>query len=273
MTHRRFILGIALALALIATACGGGGGGEGGGKEGSKEAGLTILEATFAQEVSEDMEPINPTTSFTPEQTVNLLLTIKGRPKEGEVLARFYVRDQEIASASVDLAEANEGVIFSIGENTRVHFTLTPTEPFPVSPNYRAEVFLNGSPAGTYTFAVVPPPEAIPSRLIEATLAKGVKETPETYEPVEPTTTFAPDEAVYVVGVADLGKYSRLEVNWYVGGQLVEDATRSLTAQEDIPEAGFYFVFQPEEGWPAGEHQVVLLLNDEEVQRLTFTVK
>ncbi len=275
MTHRRFVLWMALILALVATACGGGGEGgtEGGGEGGGKEAGLTILEATFAQDVSEDMEPINPTTSFTPEQTVNLLLTIKGRPKEGEVLARFYVRDQEIASATVDLAEANEGVIFSIGENTRVYFTLTPTEPLPVSPNYRAEVFLNGSPAGTYTFAVVPPPEAIPSRLIEVTLAKGVKETPETYEPVEPTTTFAPDDAVYVVGVADMGKYSRLEVNWYVGGQLVEDATRSLTAQEDLPEAGFYFVFQPEAGWPAGEHQVVLLLNDEEVQRLTFTVR
>ncbi len=64
------------------------------------------------------------------------------------------------------------------------------------------------------SFAVVPPPDAMPSRLIEATLAKGVEETPETYEPMEPTTTFSPDDAVYVVGVADLGKYSRLEVNW-----------------------------------------------------------
>ncbi len=273
MIRKSISLWLVVMLVFVVAACGGGSEGGGGEQSGGEEAGPAILEATFAQDVSDEMEPINPTTTFTPEQTVNLLLTIKGRPKEGEVVARFYLRDQEIASASVDLAEANEGVIFSIGENTRVHFTLTPTEPFPVSREYRAEVFLNGSPAGTYTFEVVPPPDAIPSRLIEVTLAKGVEETPDAYQPVEPTSTFAPNDAVYIVGVADLGKYSRLEVNWYVNGQLMDEATRSLTAQEDLQGVSFYFVLQSEEGLPAGEHYAVLLINDEEVQRVNFTVK
>ncbi len=270
MRHRWMLLWLALAMALVVTACGGGGENEGA----QEKAGLTILDATFAEDVGEEMEPINPTTSFTPEQTVNLLLTIEGRPREGEVTARFYVRDQEIASATVDLADVNEGVIFSIGENTRVHFTLKPKEPLPVSPNYRAEVFVNGSPAGAYTFAVAPPPEAIPSRVIEATLAKGMEETPNAYVPVEPTTTFSTsDTAVYLVGVVDLGLYSRLEVNWYLNGQLAEDATRSLTAQEDLEAVSVYFTLEKQDGLPAGDHEVVLLINDEEVQRLSFTVQ
>ncbi len=277
MKRRLALLWLALVVALTVVACGGGGnGGEGnGGGEGAQaEAGLTILDATFAEGVSEELDPINPTTSFTPEQTVNLLLTIKGRPKEGEVVARFYVRDQEIASASVNLADVNEGVIFSVGENTRVHFTLKPTEPFPVSPNYRAEIFVDGSPAGTYTFSVVPPADAIASRVIEATLAKGVEETPEAYVPVEPTTTFSTsDTAVYLVGVADLGTYSRIEVNWYLNGELAEDATRSLTVQENLQAVSFYFTLEMPEGLPAGNHEAVLLINDGEVQRLSFTVQ
>jgi len=88
-------------------------------------AGLEILEATFAHDVDEDGNPVDPATEFAPDDTVYLSLTVKGRPKKGVVSAQFSLHDEMIAEAEVDLAEVNEGVIFSIGEDTYVNFWRT----------------------------------------------------------------------------------------------------------------------------------------------------
>ena len=53
-------------------------------------SGIEILEATFAHDLGEEMQPIDPGFEFTPDDTVNLSLKIKGRPKEGVVTARFF---------------------------------------------------------------------------------------------------------------------------------------------------------------------------------------
>jgi hypothetical protein len=212
---------------------------------------------------------VNPGTDFARDETVYLSLKIKGRPKEGLVLARFYWRDTSIAEASVDLADVNSGLLFSVGEDTFAGYTLTHQDPFPVSDKYRADVFYNDQPLGTYAFRVVPPPEAIPSQVKQVTLAKGADEN---YNPVEPATTFAADETVYLVGRGDLGLDTWIQADWYVSGQLDEAGTRSITLQENAPDVGFSFSFLPEGGWPAGEHLVVLTMNDQEVGRYSFTI-
>jgi hypothetical protein len=232
------------------------------------EAGIEILEATFAHGLTENMEPVDPGADFTPDETVYLSLRIKGRPKEGIVSARFYWHDSSIAEASVDLADANSGLIFSIGEDTYAGYTLTHEEPFLLSDQYRAEVFYNDQPLGTHSFRVVPLPEAIPSQINQATLALGADEN---YNPIEPTTSFAYDQEVYLVGEGDLGLDTWLQADWYVNGQLDEAGTRSLTLEESISGAVFTFSFLPEGGWPAGEHFVVLTMNDQEVGRYSFT--
>jgi hypothetical protein len=103
----------------------------------------------------------------------------------------------------------------------------------------------------------------------QAGLAKGVDAD---YNPVEPATVFAPDEAVFLVGRGDLGVGTWLQAEWTVGGELDEAGTRSLTAEENLEDVPFSFSFLPEGGWPAGEHTVVLIMNDQEVGRYTFTV-
>jgi hypothetical protein len=236
---------------------------------GPPTAGIEILEATFAHGLGDNMEPVNPGTDFARDETVYLSLKIKGRPKEGTVLARFYWGDTFIAEAPVDLADANSGLIFSIGEDTFAGYTLTHQDPFPVSDKYRADVFYNDQPLGTYAFRVVPPPEAIPSQVKQVTLARGADDN---YNPVDPTTTFAVDEEVYAVGRGDLGLDTWIRADWYVSGQLDEAGTRSITLQENASDVGFSFSFLPEGGWPAGEHWVVLTMNDQEVGRYSFTV-
>jgi hypothetical protein len=214
------------------------------------QAGIELKAATFAHGLTDDMQPVDAGSDFAPEETVYLSLQIKGRPEEGMVTARFYWHDSSIAEAGVDLADVNSGLLFS-------------------SDQYRAEVFYNDQPLGTYPFRVVPPAEAIPSQVTQVTLALGADEN---YDPVDPTTTFAPDQAVYLVGAGDLGLATWIQADWYVNDQLDEAGTRSITLDQNIPGAGFSFSFLPEGGWPAGEHFVVLTMNDQEVGRYSFTI-
>jgi hypothetical protein len=232
-------------------------------------AGIEIKEATFAHGLTEDMQPVNPGADFVPDETVYLSLRIKGRPKEGVVTSRFYWHDSLIAEAGVDLADVNSGLLFSVGEDTYAGYTLTHEDPFPMSDQYRAEVFYGDQPLGTYPFRVVAPAEAIPSQVKQVTLALGADEN---YQPVDPTTSFAPDQEVYLVGAGDLGLSTWLQADWYVNGALDEAGTRSLTLDQNITDAGFTFTYLPEGGWPAGEHFVVLTMNDQEVGRYTFTI-
>jgi hypothetical protein len=232
------------------------------------EAGIEILEATFAHGLSEEMQPVDPGADFGPDETVYLSLRIKGRPETGVVTARFYWDDAPIAEAGVDLSDLNSGLIFSIGEDTYVGYTLTHEDPFPLSDHYRAEVFYDGEPLGNYAFSVVPPPEAIASQVEEVTLALGVDDS---YNPVEAATTFALDETVYLVGRGDLGLATWLQADWFVSGALDDAGTRSLTLEENTPDTGFAFSFLPEGGWPPGDHFVVLTMNDQEVGRYAFT--
>jgi hypothetical protein len=233
------------------------------------EAGIEILEATFAHGLSEQMEPVNPGGEFSPSDPIYLALTIKGRPEEGIVSANFYWGDMFIAEASTDLADVNSGLIFSFGKDTYAGFTLTHEEPLPLGDSYHVEVFYNDQTLGDYPFRVGPPPEAIPSQVTAVTLALGADEN---YDPIDPTTTFAQDQEVHLVGEGDLGEATWLQADWYVDGELDEAGTRSLSLEENIPGAGFVFSYLPEGGWPAGEHFVVLVMNDQEMGRYVFTV-
>ena len=233
------------------------------------EAGIEVLEATFAHGLSEQMEPVDPGDTFAPDETVYLSVKIKGRPEAGLVAAHFFFGDMPLAEATVDLADVNSGLLFSIGENTYAGYTLTHAEPFPLSDNYRAELFYNDEPLGSAAFRVVPPAEAIPSQITQAVLARGVDES---YNPVEPATEFAYDEVVYLAGRGDLGLSTWLQAEWYVGGRLDDAGTRSLTAQENLQDVPFSFSYLPEGGWPPGEHYVVLIMDDREVGRYPFTI-
>ena len=231
-------------------------------------SGVEILEATFAHGLSEEMQPIDPGSEFTPDETVNLSLKLKGRPKEGVITARFFWYDAPISEASVDLADANSGVLFSFGEDTYVGYSLTPELPFPLSDQYSALVFFDDELEDAYAFRIVAPADAIPSTVGSVTLARGATEN---YDPIAPTTEFSTTEEVFLVGEGDLGISTWLQADPYINGEPYEEGTRSLTLEENIPGAGFVFSFLPEGGWPEGEHFVVLTMNDKEVGRYAFT--
>ncbi len=166
---------------------------------------LEILEATFAHGLDDNMGPVDPGNQFQPDETVYLSIKLKGKPKEGVVSARFMYGDQEIAEASVDLAEAwkEEGLIFAIGGNTQVGFTLSHDQPFPPGDEYVAKVYLNGKPVDTYAFEVVGENASAPAEtegttsleILEATFAHGLDDN---MGPVDPGNQFQPDETIYL---------------------------------------------------------------------------
>ena len=233
-------------------------------------AGVDIRDAVLAHDVDDDHKPVDPDTEFVPDEKIWLSLVLKGRPKKGIVAVQFYLHDEIVAEAEADLADVNSSVIFSIGEDTYVNFWLVGDDTLPISQAYRADVFYDGDLVDSYTFSVVPPVDAIPSVIREATLARGVDDD---YNPIEPATTFAPDEKVYLVARGDLGMYSWVQAEWYVDGELDGEGTRQIVSSEDSADTGFFFSYLPEGGWPEGEHQVLLTMNDEEVERYDFTIK
>ncbi len=235
-------------------------------------SGLTIKDVVFTHGLNEDMTPADTAESFTPEQEIYMSVKLDGNPKKGVISSRFFYNDQEIAEARVDLAQARDeqGVIFVIGGDTYVGFTLSHEAPFPVSANYRAALALDGEPAGEYSFRIAPPADAIPSRLLSATLATDVKA--ETYEPYKPTDAFPADQQVFLAGRVDLGNLSTLSAQWIIDGEVDEQGARTITANENIQDTPFYFSYLPEKGWPEGKHKVVLSIDDEPVGEYEFTI-
>ena len=226
----------------------------------------------FTHALDEDMTPTDVADSYTPEQEIYISVQLDGNPKEGIISSTFFYGDQEIADAQVDLAKARDeqGVIFVIGGDTYVGFTLSHDSPFPPSTHYRADIALDGELAGEYSFQVVPPEDAIPSKLLSATLSEDVNA--DTYEPYHPTDTFPADKPVFLAGRVDLGRGSTLGAEWYIDGALDDTATRILTSSEDSPDVPFYFTYLPENNWPEGKHKIILLLNDEPVGEYEFTI-
>lgn len=117
--------------------------------------GITVKDVVFSKSLGEYMEPAEPTESFLPLEPINASVVIDGRPKSGIVTGNFYYGDQFIAGMDIDIAEVNSGVLFSVGEDTYVGFTLSHDDPFPVSDAYFFEVLTNGEKLGDFSFSVV----------------------------------------------------------------------------------------------------------------------
>ena len=229
-----------------------------------------LVNATYTHAFDDKKAPTDKAEFFYPNETVNLSIQLKGRPKSGDVTAKFYFREDLIAEATLNVAQVNEGVIFSFGQNTFVAFDLKPQGSLPIGSSYRTEVTFDGKPLGTFPFKIAAPKGVMPTVFKSATLTKEVDDDGKA---VGVVSTFEADDSVIIAGISDVGVGTWLEANWYVNGKLDPEGTRSLTLEEDKAVCPFHFSFTPAAGWPEGSHYVVLLVNGEEVSRQKFTTK
>jgi hypothetical protein len=137
-------LSVSLILVLALTACGG-----------AAVVTPSVKSVTFAGGLDKNYQAVNPKTQFKPTEVVYASVDITGRPKTGILLAKFYYGDQLITDAVVDFASVNSSVLFSIGEDTFAGFTLTGNQAWPVSKNYRMELYLDNVKVGSYPYEVI----------------------------------------------------------------------------------------------------------------------
>lgn len=232
-------------------------------------SGIELSGAKFAARLGDKMEAIDPGKNFAPDATIYLSASVKGRPRQGTLTCRFYYRDQLITEAGIDFAKANKGLLFSIGQSTNVGFHLKHDDPFPISRQFRADLYHNEKKLGSYPFHVVPPADAGPTKLHSATLALEVDER---FRPVKKSTEFEPGDTVHLAVEADVGLSTWIQADWFVDDKRDPKGTRSLTFQENATKTGLAFSFIPQGGWPEGSHRVVLTINDEQASEQKFTV-
>ncbi len=134
----------AMVIVLALTACGGG-----------VEVKPSVKSVTFAEKLNENYQAVNSKTQFKPTDIIYVSVDIAGRPKTGILNGKFYYGDQLITEATLDFSTVNSGVLFSIGEDTFAGFSLSPTQNWPVSKDYRFELYLDNVKVGSYPFEVV----------------------------------------------------------------------------------------------------------------------
>jgi len=152
---RRYHLVSLVFILLLLAACGGGGASAD--TPVAEASVLEVVSATYAHGLDDEMGPIDPGSEYAAEDTVYLSVALKGNPRRGIVAARFYFGDQEITEVSLDLEELweEQGMLFVVGGNTQVGFTLEPTSPFPTGDTYFTKLYLDGKQVATYPFVVV----------------------------------------------------------------------------------------------------------------------
>ena len=229
-----------------------------------------LLAAVFAKGLTESQEPVNPSNTYYPSDTFYLSLKFKGHLTQGVVTTKLYLRDELSGEAKVDLADVKRSVSPSTDQNTYAGFIFKPRNPYPISENYRVEITLDGKPLGICRLKVVPPAGAIPSRITQVTLAKGVDKN---HLPLGSTKVFSSEQLVYLTFTADMGTQTGIEVNWYVNGKADAEGTRSILASTNVSNMHYHFSFQPASGWKPGKQEVVLRINGKEAGRYAFTIK
>ncbi len=111
----------------------------------------------------------------------------------------------------------------------------------------------------------------------QAVLAKDVKG--DTFEPVDPTTTFPTDQAVIhlVVTVANAPSDTKVKTVWTAVdvGDAAPANTKIDEAEVTMAESGnaHFTLSQPSSGtWPVGKYKVDIYLNDKLDRTLEYTV-
>ncbi|MGI8602882.1 MAG: hypothetical protein ACR2OZ_07760 [Verrucomicrobiales bacterium] len=227
-----------------------------------------LANASFCQKLNEDKSPAVPTDGFGTGDTVRLSLELKQHPKKGLVTARFYFRDEVINEARVDLEKQAPPV--DANAKLFIAFSLKPKDPFPVSDQYRVEAMLDNHPLGTFRFRIEPPEGATRTELKKVVL---VKSMPEDLADAEDESAFGGEDAAILAGIADVGKLSWLQAEWFVNGRRDEAATQTQSSSENKTGAVFQFKHRPAGGWKPGRHEVALVLDGKEVARKQFSVR
>ena len=223
-----------------------------------------------------ERNPVGETTVFTPKQTFHLVIAIKDAPKDTKYKVTWYAGDVSSTSNPLGTYE------LSTDGSRNLDFTYRPPASGAAEGDYHVELDVNGTLAGNIPFTVssavnenaptAAPVAAAVNFIDQVTLTKDVRS--DTYEPIGTTDTFAPDDPYihFVVHLKDAPAQTKIKVTL-----LQDDVIELSTLESTTPDAGSRFAdfrfTPPSGGWETGNYSVVLYVNDQLNQSVSFAVK
>ncbi|MFK7985486.1 MAG: hypothetical protein AB8I08_05605 [Sandaracinaceae bacterium] len=221
---------------------------------------LTVRGARFGTEL-EGQQVRYPVPRFTPEGPFRVSLELSGAPTGALSLSWTWEGRLESADVSLEDAEVD-------GDAAHIAAELSvPSLPIGV---HQLVVQQEGEELARFPFEVGPPEGALPSRIESAQTARGATVD---FHPIDATDAFGTGDAVFLTGCGDFGRATWIGVEWRVADEVDEDGTQRITLDADASDTCFAFDFRPHVGWPAGEHEAVLLMNAREIGRYSFRVE
>ncbi len=269
-----------------------------------------ITGAVTAKDVSGDLyEPVGVTSAYPADQVrFHAIVTVKNAPSETVLKAVWTAVD--VGSVAGPNTKIDETEI-QVQGSRNVDFTLAPQSGSWPPGAYRVEIFLNGrsnrildfsvaSPvaARAPTETVVPttvlptiaPTDAVatpatgcvpaaatpakPSGLVSGvTLARQAK--PETKEPINPTSTFAPDATFHAIAsIKNAPANTSFRASWYASdiGSSGCNIFIDSTSISSFGNRNLDFSLTPDKVWPTGSYRVEIYVNEVLDRMETFSV-
>jgi len=214
---------------------------------------------TLAKELTADYKPVKETSEFYPTEPFYCSVNVANLKKGDAVKASWFYGEELVNETTYTAEKAGSGYI---------GFSLKPEKYWPIG-QYRVKIYLNDQAVGEKTFSVVPPKEAIPSKVKKVVTAREVDEN---HRPVELAIVFAPDETVHCSVNADLGIYSRLVAKWYHEGEFLEDLITTFVAEENAPDTYVDFYLKPSPALAEGNYTVEIYLDGNLARTVDFSV-
>lgn len=229
---------------------------------------IEILDVYFSQDQTEEGLAARKD-EFYSSDSVYINISLNGPPTEGVIEVEFNLSDY----LTINSIETSFPMEDYTDDYDHLYFTLEPDDPFRVSSNYWAIIWVNGEEFGRYNFKIIPPENAIPTQLKEAMLVYADFNS----EDIVETNTFSTDQVVTFYFTADMGEESWFETAWYKGdhatGEFILDCGTAMLNPENLEDAYGIDDCFPANGWESGEYELVLSINGEDVGFYPFTIE
>lgn len=232
---------------------------------GSTSSSPTLSQATMALGVDSEARPVNPTSTFaqdTPEIFCSVLVKNVSQPID--VLSEWYYVEGDLEGAENTLIDA---VPLTVPVDQYLQFSLTiPDNGWPVG-IYRLVIYIDGVQQMEVPFTV----EGTPSLVSDVTMSLDADDDA---RPVNPTSVFpAGTKRVYTTLYVspEVPDGTKLIAEWY---DLEGDPPKLVDVYDFNVEGDYdyYFYYEVEGGWPAGQYAVVIYIGGEQQAVVEYSV-
>ena len=217
----------------------------------------SIGDVVSAKSLDSDYKPVDPTTTYTTDDTFYISVEVKDLVIGSVVTVKYKVNGEKYEETTLTADQKGSGYY---------GFKLSPGGSH-VPGKYTAEVYLDNKLAKTVSFTVK---ASGPPSIGEVVTAKSLDAG---YKPVDPTSVYEPTDVFYIsVQVKNLVKGSVVSVKYKFEGKEYSDSDTTLTA--DKFGSGYYgFNLSSAGKHPVGKYTAEISLDGKLVKTVKFEVK